>query len=295
MRFFSKHLPAMAKCLLSLTLVSCAVVPSAQKDESEVKIKGGTEFGPNDMLPKAMVSLTTCATNPDGTDACWRCTGTILSPTWILTAAHCDARAAGNIAAGGITWVQTYKGKDHDGGSYVVNRVDYPIGTTPGDFRNEAQPDKFLLRDIAMVHLASPIAIDGINRLAAIPFAPLDFSSPPAKAYAAGGGDHGPGHVGPANSNATLRWREISYINPFGVSYEIEATLQQVVINEDVVNGGDSGSGFLTVKDGKIYAMGVLSYHHLADGSTFWNDSKTHYTYTGFYYLWIMGLVNFVP
>ena len=126
MRISYKLISAVAAVTLS---TSCKPFSfSSQEEGSQIKIVNGTEVSPNDPMYSSVVTL-------------GRCTGSVLSPSLILTAGHCVASKSGRPRSGVVV---KFKGKSYEASKIIVH-PEYNI-------RYRLQPN-----DIAIIGLKTPL------------------------------------------------------------------------------------------------------------------------------------------
>lgn len=126
MRISYKLISAVTAVTLS---ASCKPFDFSSQDEvSQVKIVNGTEVSPSDPLYSSVVTL-------------GMCTGSVLSPTLILTAGHCVASKSGRPRSGVVV---KFKGKSYEASKIIVH-PEYNI-------RYRLQPN-----DIAIISLNTPL------------------------------------------------------------------------------------------------------------------------------------------
>lgn len=92
----------------------------------------------------------------DGAPA-FRCSATLISPTYVLTAGHCTS----NYPDGDYSGMRVFTDSDVDGGTGTTNNYPFGGGNSVEAIRWAAHPDyetaPFYFNDVGMVELAEPI------------------------------------------------------------------------------------------------------------------------------------------
>jgi hypothetical protein len=224
--------------LLSLSMIGagCAGTPADPGDDGQVEeaIVGGS-FEPNYKFPWEV------STNG--------CHGVLIDPSWVLTAAHC---------------VQP----DEFGGTISYSRTDPYYGTvhtdhrsvTPGYGHVYIHPNYVAgggftspLNDIALVRVDSPFALDSYIQTVAIPTTPDVIGTTGTIAGASHNG------TPPAGYDAVMR-AQIPATNPGACvppagAFCISSPSASLCLH-------DSGSGFVTVENGRMVVRGIASFSH---------------------------------
>jgi len=133
---------------LTLMLLVIMVVPAA-----------AIQFGQLDGDDHPYVGLLVCDVN--GSPA-WRCSGTLLSPTVMLTAGHCTFGSSG-----GRVWFETDVAAGRPGNGYPFSSgtgIEFSEIYTHPDYLDEA----FYLHDVGVVILSEPVFLNEYGTLADI-------------------------------------------------------------------------------------------------------------------------------
>ncbi|XXT14615.1 trypsin-like serine protease [Sorangium sp. So ce429] len=188
------------------------------------------------------------------------CTGTIISDTHILTAAHCAPVV-------GSTTVQFYNNSTIPSGPRVgLTRVSFRPGVNP--FDDDLTDVNGDFADIAILTLAQRIPATSAKSPLAIFYPGSDGSG-----IQVGRGRHD----GISNPNSVLRWA-------FNGLYSDDNSDGYFYTNDDRVNPGDSG--------GPIYTHGELQ-------GTLWGHwwvafaTRNKYTAVSYYLPWILSTIGY--
>ncbi|MBW4685581.1 MAG: trypsin-like serine protease [Komarekiella atlantica HA4396-MV6] len=191
--------------------------------------------------------------------------GTLISPFWILTAAH-TARNIPDHHTISIT-----------SGSYTIEQVvPHPdfVGEQPGD-----------IDDIALVKLSSPA-----NQVATFDLYE-DEAELGQEVLLLGRGDYGNGQIGTIGTDKKLRKATnlIDQVDNHWIKFRFDAPPDCTSL-EGVSGIGDSGSPALINKHGKLLIAGVSSWQDHEDEAYGLYEAIEYYTRVSRYVAWIRSV-----
>ena len=191
--------------------------------------------------------------------------GTLITPFWILTAAH-TARNIPNFHTIAIA-----------DSSYTIDKVvPHPgfVGNEPGD-----------VDDIALVKLASPV-----NEVATFDLYEGE-SELGQEVLLFGRGDYGNGEVGIIGTDKKLRKATnlVDEVNDYWIKFRFDAPPNCTVL-EGVSGIGDSGGPALIEKEDKLSVAGVSSWQDHEDEAYGLYEAVEYYTRVSRYISWIRSI-----
>ena len=132
-------------CLSIAALLFSALVASAQP--AGPKIVGGSEIGRNEFPFGAWVKIRVGRDRPN-------CTGSVIAPRWVLTAAHCLAAEGGEILPAFVFEVLVDRDFSRAAPNLVQTVIVHP------DYRNPV-----IYPDAALLELSQPVAVEPVGLL----------------------------------------------------------------------------------------------------------------------------------
>jgi hypothetical protein len=227
--------------LLSLPLVGSGcigTVDNAADESGQVgeAVVGGT-FEPNYKFPWE-VSLNGCH-------------GVLISPLWVLTAAHCVPTSWSHKVS--YTRTDPYDGSVHSDYRMVTSSYGGAVYVHPGYVPGGGFSNP--VNDIALIRVDSAFVIDPYIQTVAVPTTPSAVGM--TGAIASGSSNGTP----PAGDEAVMR-TQIPSVNPSTCAPPAGAFC--ISSTSASLCSGDSGSGFVTVENGRAVVRGIASFINAA-------------------------------
>ena len=238
-----------------------------ENEASDAKIFGGEAVGPGDPVAIFTGALTT-------SDGAVLCTATLISPTVMVTAAHCLRSEAASGRLSIMFGLETKHGKSFPVKAYAVHPK-YNPAYAGSDVKSQY--------DIGLVAMETPVPGHTPLPILEAGF-PLEPYASTLKIAGYGFTDIG------RKDSGVLRWAPTTF------SLESKPTKEIFIDGFRVTNAcsGDSGGPALVRYDGQTYLLGAASYVIAVNGRAC-NSGYSSYSDLRAYRTWINDMVMKLP